>query len=41
MVEYALLLVLIVLVAFIAVTLAGDTLSSTFSDIASSVDAAN
>lgn len=41
MVEYALLIVLIAIIAFVAVTLAGDTLSNTFSDIASSVSDAN
>ena len=41
MVEYALLVVLIALLALVAVTLAGEELSTTFSDIASSVDAAN
>jgi pilus assembly protein Flp/PilA len=41
MVEYALLIVLIAIIAFVAVTLAGEELSATFSDIASSVDAAN
>lgn len=34
MVEYALLVVLIAIVAFVAVKLAGDTLSETYSDIA-------
>jgi Flp pilus assembly pilin Flp len=34
MVEYALLVVLIALVAFVAVQLAGDTLSETYSEIA-------
>jgi Flp pilus assembly pilin Flp len=34
MVEYALLVVLIALVAFVAVQLAGDTLSGTYSGIA-------
>ena len=37
MVEYALLVVLIAIVALVAVQLAGTTLSSTFGDIASSV----
>ena len=37
MVEYALLVVLIAIVALVAVTLAGSTLSSTYSDIASAV----
>jgi Flp pilus assembly pilin Flp len=41
MVEYALLVVLIAIIAFIAVALAGQELSSTFSDIASSMDATN
>jgi Flp pilus assembly pilin Flp len=41
MVEYALLIVLIAIIAFVAVTLAGEELSAAFSDIASSVDAAN
>ena len=41
MVEYALLVVLIALLALVAVTLAGEELSTTFSDIASGVDAAN
>ena len=41
MVEYALLVVLIAIVALIAVALAGEELSSSFSDIASSLDAAN
>jgi Flp pilus assembly pilin Flp len=41
MVEYALLVVLIALLAFVAVTLAGEEISNTYSDIASSMDAAN
>lgn len=42
MVEYALLVVLIAIIALVAVTLAGSTLSSTYSEIASSVaDASN
>ena len=41
MVEYALLVVLIALLALVAVTLAGEELSSSYSDIASSLDAAN
>ena len=41
MVEYALLVVLIAIVAFVAVALAGEELSSTYSDIASSMNAAN
>jgi Flp pilus assembly pilin Flp len=41
MVEYALLVVLIAIVAFIAVALAGEELSGSFSEIASSLDAAN
>ena len=41
MVEYALLVVLIALLAIVAVTLAGEELSSSYSDIASSLDAAN
>lgn len=41
MVEYALLVVLIALLALVAVTLAGEELSSTYSDIASSMNAAN
>ena len=41
MVEYALLVVLIAIVALIAVTLAGEELSAAFSDIASSVESAN
>lgn len=40
MVEYALLVVLIALVALVAVSLAGTELSSTYSEIASSVGAA-
>ncbi len=35
MVEYSLLVVLIAIVALVAVALAGDTLSQTYSDIAS------
>ena len=41
MVEYALLVVLIALLALVAVTLAGEELSGAYSDIASSLDAAN
>lgn len=41
MVEYALLVVLIAIIALIAVTLAGEELSNTYSGIASSLDAAN
>ncbi len=41
MVEYALLVVLIALLALVAVTLAGEELSRLYSDIASSLDAAN
>lgn len=37
MVEYALLVVLIAIVALVAVQLAGDSLSQTYSDIASDV----
>ena len=37
MVEYALLVVLIAIVALVAVQLAGETLSSTYGDIASEV----
>lgn len=40
MVEYALLVVLIAIVALVAVTLAGSELSSTYSDIASNLGAA-
>ncbi len=40
MVEYALLVVLIALVGLLAVQLAGNELSTTFSDIASNVGAA-
>ncbi len=40
MVEYALLVVLIAIVALVAVTLAGTELSETYSEIASQVDAA-
>lgn len=39
MVEYALLVVLIALVALVAVQLAGNSLSSTYGDIASTVGA--
>lgn len=38
MVEYALLVVLIAIVALVAVTLAGDAVSETFSEIGSSLD---
>lgn len=41
MVEYALLVVLIALIAFAAVAFAGNELSSTYSEIADSVQAAN
>lgn len=41
MVEYALLVVLIALLAIVAITLAGEELSGSYSDIASSLDAAN
>ena len=37
MVEYALLVILIAIVALVAVQLAGETLSSTYGDIASQV----
>ena len=37
MVEYALLVVLIAIIAIVAITLAGGEVSSTFSDIASSL----
>ncbi len=40
MVEYALLVILIAIVALVAVTLAGTELSSTYSEIASSVEGA-
>lgn len=40
MVEYALLVVLIALVAFVAVQIAGETLSSTYGDIASELEQA-
>ena len=40
MVEYALLVVLIAVVALVAVQLAGETLSSTYGDIASEVQGA-
>ena len=38
MVEYALLVVLIAIIAIVAITLAGEEISSTFSDIASALD---
>ena len=38
MVEYALLVVLIAIIAIVAITLAGEEISSTFSDIASSLE---
>jgi pilus assembly protein Flp/PilA len=38
MVEYALLVVLIAIIALVAVSLAGGEVSSTFSDIASGLD---
>jgi len=41
MVEYALLVVLIAIIAFAAVQLAGDTLSGSYSNIASSLVDAN
>lgn len=37
MVEYALLVILIAIVAFVAVQLAGEVLSETYSEIASSI----
>ncbi len=40
MVEYALLVILIAIVALVAVQLAGETLSSTYGDIASKLGAA-
>ncbi len=40
MVEYALLVILIAIVALVAVTVAGTELSSTYSEIASSVGGA-
>ena len=41
MVEYALLVILIAIVAFIAVAFAGNELSATYSDIADNVAGAN
>ena len=41
MVEYALLVVLIAIIALVAVALAGDTISETFSNIANSLSTAN
>lgn len=41
MVEYALLVVLIAIVALVAVALAGDTLSQTYSDISSDLNDAH
>lgn len=41
MVEYALLVVLIAIIAFAAVQLAGNTLSSTYGDISQSLTNAN
>lgn len=38
MVEYALLVVLIAIIALVAVSLAGEEVSGTFSDIASGLD---
>jgi Flp pilus assembly pilin Flp len=38
MVEYALLLILIAIVAFVAVGLVGEELSSTYGDIAACID---
>ena len=38
MVEYALLVVLIAIIAIVAITLAGEEISSTFSEIASSLE---
>jgi pilus assembly protein Flp/PilA len=38
MVEYALLVVLIAIVALIAITLAGDAVSETFSEVGSALD---
>jgi Flp pilus assembly pilin Flp len=38
MVEYALLIVLIAIVALIAITLAGDAVSETFSEVGSALD---
>lgn len=40
-VEYAFVVILIAIVALVAVTLAGEELSETYSEIASSLDAAN
>lgn len=40
MVEYSLLVVLIALIAFVAVQVAGETLSSTYGDIASDLEMA-
>lgn len=40
-VEYALVVILIAIVALFAVTLAGEELSGTYSEIASSLDASN
>ena len=38
MVEYALLVVLIAIIAIVAITIAGEEISSTFSDIASALE---
>lgn len=38
MVEYALLIVLIAIVALVAITLAGDAVSETFSEVGSALD---
>ena len=40
-VEYAFVVILIAIVALVAVSLAGEELSETYSEIASSLDAAN
>lgn len=40
-VEYAFVVILIAIVALVAVSLAGEQLSETYSEIASSLDAAN
>lgn len=41
MVEYALLVVLIAIIALVAVSLAGETISTTFSNIANSLTTAS
>ena len=41
MVEYALLVVLIAIIALVAISLAGNEVSETFSTIANSLDSAN